>query len=247
MKIIPLSEGSFTVDASKKFVPFKREKHTLHHRPKGSLLVEIQPFAVITTKDIILLDTGLGIVDEEGQFQLYKNLKSNSIYPDDVTKVIMSHLHKDHIGGLINPFTKQPAFEQAEYFVQKRELDYAFEKGGPSYDPDSLEILKNSDQLKLMEGDTGEIDGYISYEVTAAHSKFHQVIWIKDGNEIAFFGADDASQKGQMKRRFAAKYDFDGKKANDLREKWWELGNAEGWHFLFYHDVKHPVYRGAES
>lgn len=242
MHIIPLSEGSFTVDASKKFVPFEPGTDDLQERSRGSLLVEIQPFVVVTEKDIILLDTGLGIVDGTGQFPLYKNLKDNGIYPDRITKVIMSHLHKDHIGGLVNPFTKQLAFEQADYFVQKRELEYAFEKGAPSYDPESLEILKNSDQVTFMEGDSGDIDGYIYYEVTGAHSKFHQVIWIKEGNETMFFGADDASQLGQMRRRFAAKYDFDGKKANELREKWWDEGNTEGWHFLFYHDVKHPVY-----
>lgn len=241
MKIIPLSEGSFTVDASKKFLPFKPETDELGERNRGSLLVEIQPFAVVTEKDIVLLDTGLGIVDENGQFQLYKNLINNGIYPDDVTKVVMSHLHKDHVGGLVNPFTKQLSFEQADYYVQKRELDYAFEKGLPSYDPESLEILKNSDKLQLLEGDNGDIDGYIYYEVTGAHSKFHQVIWVKEGNEIAFFGGDDASQLGQMKRRFAAKYDYDGKKANKLREKWWEQGTNDGWTFLFYHDVKHPL------
>lgn len=242
MKIIPLSEGSFTVDKSKKFVPFNRNEHELHNRDRGSLLVEIQPFVVVTQKDIILLDAGLGLMDENGQFQIYKNLKEHGIYPDDVTKVVMSHLHKDHIGGLINPFTKQLSFEQATYFVQKREMDYAFEKGAPSYDTDNLEALKNADQLQFTDGDTGDIDGYITYEVTAAHSKYHQVIWIKENGQTIFFGADDASQLGQMKRRFAAKYDFDGKKADGLREKWWQQGNEEGWSFLFYHDVKHPVY-----
>ena len=61
MKIIPLSEGSFTVDQSKKFIPFQLDKDDLQERTKGSLLVEIQPFAVITSKDILLLDTGLGL------------------------------------------------------------------------------------------------------------------------------------------------------------------------------------------
>jgi hypothetical protein len=60
MQIIPLSEGTFTVDKSKLFVPFNEEEHQLQNRPKGSLLVEIQPFVIITSQDILLLDTGLG-------------------------------------------------------------------------------------------------------------------------------------------------------------------------------------------
>jgi hypothetical protein len=48
MKIIPLSEGTFTVDKSKLFVPFNEQEHQLQNRPSGSLLVEIQPFVITT-------------------------------------------------------------------------------------------------------------------------------------------------------------------------------------------------------
>lgn len=56
MQIIPLSEGSFTIDQSKVFVPFDTKTETLQSRPTGSILVEIQPFVVITSKDVILID-----------------------------------------------------------------------------------------------------------------------------------------------------------------------------------------------
>ena len=60
MKIIPLSEGVFTIDKTKIFIPFDLKKDELQARASGSLLVEVQPFVVITKKDILLLDTGLG-------------------------------------------------------------------------------------------------------------------------------------------------------------------------------------------
>jgi hypothetical protein len=28
-----------------------------------------------------------------------------------------------------------------------------------------------------------------------------------------------------------------------LRQQWWEQGEKEGWTFLFYHDIKTPVYK----
>jgi hypothetical protein len=37
MQIIPLSEGTFTIDKTKLFVPFDEEKHELQERPVGSL------------------------------------------------------------------------------------------------------------------------------------------------------------------------------------------------------------------
>ena len=98
MRIYPLSEGSFTIDQTKVFVPFDTASENLQNRPKGSLLVEIQPFLVVTEQDIILFDTGLGYFNNAGILQLHDNLMQIGIDPSSVTKVFMSHLHKDHAG-----------------------------------------------------------------------------------------------------------------------------------------------------
>lgn len=243
MKIIPLSEGSFTVDKTKLFVPFDDGADSMQQRTAGSLLVEIQPFVVVTSKDILLLDTGLGF-EKNGTLQLHQNLMDAGINPSEVTKVLMSHLHKDHAGGVgikKEGEASRLSFPNAHYYVQRSELTFAFEKGFPSYITEELECLKNSDRVILLEGN-GVVDDYIRYEVTAAHSPWHQVFWINEKNEIIFFGGDDAPQLQQMKHRFAAKYDHDGKKAMHLRQEWWQKGAEEGWTFLFYHDIKTPVY-----
>lgn len=244
MKVIPLSEGSFTIDSSKLFVPFDAEADQLQERPVGSLLVEIQPFLIITENDVILIDTGLGFADKDGELQLYKNLAANGIQPGDVTKVLMSHLHKDHAGGVcrLDPATNQKvlSFPRAKYFVSRKELEFAFDKGFPSYIPEELECLRDSSQVIFL-GDTGVIEGFIKYEMTAAHSPFHQVFWLVDGDQRVFFGGDDAPQLQQMKSRFVAKYDFDGRKCMELRHQWWQQGANEHWTFLFYHDIASPV------
>jgi glyoxylase-like metal-dependent hydrolase (beta-lactamase superfamily II) len=239
MNVTPLGEGSFTVDKSKMFVPFNEQEHQLQNRPVGSLLVEIQPFVIITSKDVLLLDTGLGF-KENGRLQLHQNLFNNGIDPSQVTKVLLSHLHKDHSGGISDGDHKL-SFPNASYYVQERELNFAFEKGTLSYHVDELEILKQSRQTVLMKEDKGNIANYIFYEVTAAHSPYHQVFKIEEDNKIIFFGGDDAPQLQQMKHRFVAKYDHNGKKAMELRKLWWEQGQKEHWTFLFYHDVKNPV------
>jgi glyoxylase-like metal-dependent hydrolase (beta-lactamase superfamily II) len=246
MKIIPLSEGSFTIDSTKLFVPFDTDSDDLQKRPVGSLLVEVQPFLLITEKDILLLDTGLGFSDADGKLQIHKNLAENGINPSDITKVLMTHLHKDHAGGVgyEDKRSGKPvlSFPSATYYVQKKELEFAFQKGFPSFIPEELECLKNSPQVQLLEEPSGTIDGYIDYELTAAHSPFHQVFWIKEKGKIVFFGGDDAPQLQQMRSRFVAKYDYDGRKCMELRQKWWKQGEEEKWTFLFYHDIKSPIY-----
>ncbi len=92
----------------------------------------------------------------------------------------------------------------------------------------------------MLKGD-GRIDDYIRYEITAAHSRYHQVFWVEEEGKTIFFGGDDAPQYHQMKSRYVAKYDFDGKKCMELRQEWWAKGQEEGWTFLFYHDIKTPV------
>jgi len=246
MQVIPLSEGAFTIDKTKKFIPFDLDADDLQQRPAGSLLVEVQPFAVVTTEDILVLDTGLGF-EQNGELQIHRNLRNAGIDPATVTKVLMSHLHKDHAGGISGDCgggaaKSELSFPNAKYYVQKRELEYAFEKGPTSYITGELECLKTSSQVMFLDGD-GVIDGYIRYAITGAHCPFHQAFWIVDGGETVFFGGDVAPQLQQMKSRFVAKYDYDGKKAMELRQEWWTRGQEEGWTFLFYHDVKTPTWR----
>ena len=244
MKIFPLSEGTFTVDKTKQFVPFDETKDKLQLRSVGSLLVEIQPFIVVTSRDVLLLDSGLGFSDPNGKMQVHQNLLNVGIEPSSVTKVLLTHLHKDHAGGVSeNIDHNKLSFPNAKYYLQKKELDLAFEKGFPSFITEDLTALKNSSQVILLENKEGSIDSYIHYELTAAHSPFHQVFWVKENSQIIFFGGDDAPQLQQMKHRFVAKYDFDGKKTMQLRQDWWKQGEKEKWIFLFYHDVKNPTWQ----
>jgi glyoxylase-like metal-dependent hydrolase (beta-lactamase superfamily II) len=243
MTIIPLSEGAFTIDQTKVFVPFNVAADDLQKRPLGSLLVEVQPFCIITKKDILLIDTGLGYCNTDGTLQLHQNLLDKGIDPMSITKVLLSHLHKDHSGGvskedkiLKNTFL---SFPNATYYVNKDEFTYATTKGTPSYTPHEFEILGRIHNIVFTQGN-GIIDDYISYEVTSAHSPYHQVFTIKEDDEIIFYGADDAPQLQQMKSKFVAKYDYDGKKCMELRQQWWEQAQQEHWTFLFYHDIKTP-------
>lgn len=244
MKIIPLSEGSFTIDHTKRFVPFDHDRHDLSNRPAGSLLVEIQPFLVITDHDVILLDTGLGFRTESGNMQLHENLIKHDVNPMEVTKVLMSHLHKDHAGGAgfkdEHSGTYRPSFPHATYYVNQRELDMALSVQSSSYKSDELQVFNQIEKLEKIDGE-GMIDGYIRYAWSGGHSAFHQVFWIEENEEIIFFGGDEAPQYHQMKSRLVAKYDADGRKAMELRQKWWEQG--KNWTFLFYHDIKTPFFK----
>lgn len=245
IEIFPLSEGAFTIDGSKEFVPFEKGNDELNDRPTGSLLVEVQPFLVKHKDSLILLDTGLGKKLPDGSLQIHTNLRNAGFQPEAVTHVILSHLHKDHAGGLGNDsinMQKQMNFPDAKHYVHKKEWEYANEKGLPSYDPDDFSFMKQNGNLVFMEGEKGLIgETGIEFEIVGGHCPFHLALWIKENDQIVFYGGDVAPQLGQMRRRVNAKYDHDGKRSMELRQQWWETGQQEHWTFLFYHDIKTPV------
>lgn len=244
MTVYPLSEGAFTIDASKRFIPFDPGSDRLEQRPKGSLLVEIQPFCVVTRSEVVLLDTGLGQKGPDGTLQIHQNLAQAGLSATDVSWVLLSHLHADHAGGigldLSTSGEQRLAFPQARYCVQRQELEHAYRQGGPSYHPRELEVLASSDQLLLLDGD-GQLGTGIRYARSGGHAPNHQVFWLEEQGQTLFFGGDEAPQLQQMKHRFIAKYDFDGRRAMELRKAWWEQGRWEAWTFLFYHDLKSPT------
>ena len=244
-KLVVLTEGQYSVDQSKKFIPFDPILHDPKDRP-ASIFVHVQPFLLQTEHDLLLFDTGLGYANAAGELVIHDAIKNAGFDPLDVTKVLMSHLHKDHAGGTtfsnIDNTARYISFPYATYYIQKREFEYATGIGSASYIPEDILPLAEFSKVVWLDSDEGEIDGGIKYQVTGAHSKFHQVFWITENNETVFFGGDDAPQLQQMKRKFVAKYDYDGKKCMELRQSWLEKAKQEGWTFLFYHDIKMPIW-----
>lgn len=245
-QIFPLSEGSFTVGHDKHFVPFNLDQDILTDRTTGSLLVEVQPFLVVTAKDVIIFDSGLGFHNAEGVPQIHENIRQHGYEPGQVTKVLLSHLHKDHAGGLVYMSDNgviNTTFPNADYYIYRAEADYALQHNGSSYVASDFEPLLATTQVKWLDGEQGDIDGYIHFTHSGGHCPQHIVFLINDDGDKVFYGGDEAPQLKQMIMKYIAKYDNDGKKAMELRAQYLEEGKREGWQFLFYHDIKTPVNR----
>ena len=243
MKAYALTDGIFSVDSTKKFVPFDPGKEAFSTLPAGSQVLGISPFLVVTSSDIVLLDGGLGTKDANGRSMLLQNMAALGYHPEDVSMVVLSHLHKDHISGLGTLDTDGVLdfyFPHAKLFYQKKEMEFAMDAGVPSFHKATLAGLAHLPNASPLDGD-GNITEDISYFVTGGHTPYHQAICLEDADRKIFFGADVAPLLFQMKNSIVGKYDYDGRKAADWRKKWWAQGQEEHWEFLFYHDYKRPV------
>ena len=235
MEIIALNEGSYSVDSSKKFIPFDPSIHKASERT-ASLFIHINPFLIKTEKELLVLDTGLGYNDEKGNLILHENIKKAGYHPDDVTKVLMSHLHYDHSGGMV--WDKQgklePSFANAEYIIQQGEWETAYAKQSSSYKTEIFDVIQRSGQVYFIEGN-GILTDEISYELTGGHCEYHQVYHIKNADHEIFFGGDVVPEPEQLQRNFIAKYDYDGKLAKELRTEYGKKAAENNWICLFYH------------
>ncbi len=238
MEVFSLYEGSYSVDATKKFIPFDADIHDKKDRP-GSLFIHIHPFLIKAGHNLIVLDTGLG-QNDDGELILHKHIKEHGFDPKDVTIVLISHLHKDHASGMTyedNGKIKL-SFPNAEYVIQHGEWESAFSKPeSDSYSTQNLEILQRSGNLHLVDG-SGRLNDIISYELSGGHTEFHQVFILEQEGQKLFFGGDEWPEQAQILRKFAAKYDFNGKKAMELRDEYAQRAARENWTCLFYHDGK---------
>jgi len=236
-------DGIFSVDSTKKFVPFDPEKEDFSSLPHGSQVLGISPFLVVTSSEIVLLDGGLGTKNAEGQSVLLQNMAVLGYNPEDISMVILSHLHKDHIGGLGTLDEKDNYrfyFPNAKLFFQKKEMEYALGANTASFNKNILTGLAHLPNTQLLDGD-GDLTDDISYFVTGGHTPYHQAINLEDSDRKIFFGADVAPLLFQMKHNIVGKYDYDGRRAAACRKEWWLQGQEENWEFLFYHDYKHPI------
>ena len=235
MQVFTLNEGTYSVNATKKFVPFNPETDQFKDRP-GSLFVNVQPFLVRLKDSLVLIDTGLGYSDAEGNLILHNNIRRAGFDPDDIDYVLMSHLHFDHSGGMVHHVgdSMELSFPHATYVIQRGEWEGAFTNTSSSYHTDIFDFLQRNAQLLFVE-DSGDFTPEISYELTGAHTPFHQTFLLTEGSEKVFFGGDVLPEPEELVKKFIAKYDFDGRKAMELREEYGIKAAAENWTCLFYH------------
>lgn len=230
-----LFEGSFSVDASKKFIPFDPHIHQVKDRP-ASMFIQVHPFLIETANGLVLCDTGLGLTSANGELLLYKNLEQLGYQPKDVKYVLMSHLHKDHAGGMVSFFdgVGRIAFPEAEYIVQRDEWEDAYSGINSSYRTEIFDVVQRSGNLTLVEGN-GSLNEEIEYQLSGGHTQNHQTFHIETANHHYFFGGDVLPEPEMIFQNYSAKYDFDGRRSKDLRRTYWENGTSNDWIYLFYH------------
>jgi len=232
-KAYSLFEGSFSVDTSKKFIPFDPEKDNPKSRP-GSIFVYVHPFLIDSPEGLMVCDTGLGHYGDTGKLMIVEKIEELGFSAADVKYVLMSHLHKDHASGMADVKSGQVTFPNAVYVIQEKEWENTVKDKKDEVLNEIWSLVEDKADIQFVHGD-GQINGNIHYNLSGGHTKYHQVFHIYTDDSHYFFGGDVLPEPEQLFVNFVAKYDFDGKLARALRQEYWKEGAPEKWKFLFYH------------
>jgi len=218
------------------------EKNRIHLKTRHLLLV--------SEDKKILIDTGAGknwnekfekiYAIDYSVHDMFPALAQIGIKPDEITDVILTHLHFDHVGGAVvfengKPI---PAFPNANYHVQQKQFEWAInpsERDRASYFNERYVTLLNEGILKQHNGNF-QFDENINLIVANGHTPSQQLVKISDTSETLLYCGDLIPLASHISLPFIMGYDL--QPIVTLNEKKEILPQAvkENWHLFFEHD-----------
>jgi glyoxylase-like metal-dependent hydrolase (beta-lactamase superfamily II) len=202
-------------------------------------------------ENCILIETGMGskISDDfKNMFAIKQKknpiqsaLKRFNYKQEDISHVILTHLHFDHSGGILD-INKDgelvPAFPNATYFISEANWTSGMNpspRDSASYLDYNYSLLESLGNLKLVQ-DNSMILGGISTISVNGHTVGQQLVKVEDADDVLIFCSDLIPLKSHIRLPWIMGYDLNA--ALTLKEKTNFLNQAadEGWWLWFYHD-----------
>jgi glyoxylase-like metal-dependent hydrolase (beta-lactamase superfamily II) len=210
----------------------------------------MRPLLVRTKSSTIVVDTGLGPERRDAAFlerlaarpgpPLEEQLAALGVAPDEVDRVVLTHLHFDHAGGLLRA-DGRPRFPRARVAVQRHELQDA---GADcplcraSYVQDDWRAI----DFDLLDGDA-ELTPGVRVLRTGGHTRAHQVVRVDGGDETLMAWGDLVPTAAHLRPHWVLGYDLYPVDAWTAKEALLPPAIAAGWLHVLYHEPERPLGR----
>jgi len=254
-KIKIINAGFFALDGGAMFGIIPKPLWNKNNPADESNRIKLSTRLLLIESDKkkILIDTGMGdkwdekskriYAIDQAQNSLFKSLLTENIKPEDITDVILTHLHFDHAGGttIIEEGKLAPAFPNAVYHVQKKNFEWGLnptnrDKG--SYIKDNFVPLAEEGVLKLIDGNS-DFDEEIEFVTVNGHTFAQQLIKISDSSNTLLYCCDLFPTYSHIRLPYIMGYDL--QPLITLQEKKYILNKAveENWKLFFEHDPQY--------
>ncbi len=171
IEVTALLDGTVALNAKQLFTHTPAEKidqALALAYDKEPVETSVNGFLVNTGNKLVLIDTGAGNLFGPTLGSLVANLKAAGYQPEQVDEIYITHMHPDHVGGLMAG--DKLAFPNAIVRADKHDVDYWLDEANMAKVPPeaqrffqgaitSLKPYVDAGKLKAFEGDTDLVPG----------------------------------------------------------------------------------------
>jgi glyoxylase-like metal-dependent hydrolase (beta-lactamase superfamily II) len=251
-ELIPVETGRFALDGGAMFgvVPKNLWEKTNPADDQNRITLALRSLLLKSEERRILIDTGIGTKIDEKFSKIYqvdledsnlkKNLSKHHVDPEEITDVILTHLHFDHAGGTtyLEDNQLKPTFPNAVHHLQGEHWDWALqpsEKDRASFLIDDYLLLEENNLLNKLTG-SGELFPGLEALVMFGHTPGMQVVKISDSNQTLLFCADLIPTASHIPIPWVMAYDNNPMITMNEKNKILSLAVKENWILFFEHD-----------
>ena len=205
---------------------------------------------LVSDEKKILIDTGNGTKWEEKYKQIYdintdqynieKSLGKYGFSSEQITDVICTHMHFDHIGGntKIKSGEVVPTFPNAKYWISKENwklANHPSQKDAGSFIEHDWKVLAENQMIEIIDGREPFIEGIETF-VTNGHTPglLHPIV--SDGSNKLFYGADIFPMVAHIPIPWVMAYDVQPVVTMEEKQKLLQKMEREDWILFFEHD-----------
>lgn len=250
----PLNTGTLTLDVASMFqseLPAAWNRNFPVDR-NGRITIAVRCLLLRGPDATVLVDTGCGatlprkLVETYGVDRSTSSLESSleacGVSPDEITHVVLTHLHFDHAGGITVRRDDRLclAFPEAEHFLQRDQLEAALTPlpdEREAFIAEDVALLAGSDGLRLLDG-PGEILPGLEVGVAHGHTAGQQYLVVQDDEQPLLFPADVIPTADHLIFPWFTAFDMDGRLAVREKQALLERSAAENHLVIFDHEPR---------
>ncbi len=210
----------------------------------------LRSLLIMDDKRKILIDTGIGTKLSEKHQKIYKidqskndlisSLEKYDLEPKDITDVILTHLHLDHVGGATykEDDKYKLTFPNASYYVQKKHHEWALEpskRDKGSFIREDFKAIEDEGKLRLVDG-YAMILPNIDVIIYDGHTVAQQLIKISDGINTLVCCSDLIPFTSHITIPYIASFDINPLTTIEDKEKLLLRACNGDWILFFVHD-----------